>query len=184
MREPDHSRWFGGAAATMLGAVLGSGVMAAPKDGVVRQGQATITQGVLETSVVQRSERAIIDWRSIDLRSIESLRFYQPAAISVTLNRVTGGEPSQILGNITANGNVLLVNPQGIVFGPSSRINVGGLVATTANIADDSFMQGGNVLRFDQAGSATGQVVQQGVVTVAQGGLAAFVADRSGTKAM
>ncbi len=166
----------GGAAATMLGAVLGSGVMAAPKDGVVRQGQATITQGVLETSVVQRSERAIIDWRSIDLRSIESLRFYQPAASSMTLNRVTGGEPSQILGNITANGNVLLVNPQGIVFGPSSRINVGGLVATTANIADDSFMQGGNVLRFDQAGSATGQVVQQGVVTVAQGGLAAFVA--------
>jgi large exoprotein involved in heme utilization and adhesion len=93
---------------------------------------------------------------------------------SATLNRVTGDQLSVILGRMDANGQVLLVNPHGIIFGKSAQINVGSLIASTANISNDNFMQGR--LLFDQPGRPGAGVINSGSITAAEGGLVALVA--------
>ena len=73
--------------------------------------------------------------RTFGIGEGESVRFVQPSASSITLNRVTGGDRSGIFGNLNANGQVWLINPNGILFGQNARINVGGLLGTTRDIA-------------------------------------------------
>jgi len=88
---------------------------------------------------------------------------------------VVGNDPSAIYGSLNANGTVMLVNPNGIVFGAGSRVDVGGLVATTANIRDDDFMAGR--YRFAQASAKPGvQVINEGQISIKDSGLAALVA--------
>src|SRR3546814_20944851 len=77
--------------------------------------------------------------------------FKQPAASAAVLNRVVGGNASGILGNISANGRVFLVNPNGIMFGADSRVDVGAQVAMTQAISDDDFMSGNYVSASDPA---------------------------------
>src|SRR3546814_8786918 len=96
----------------------------------------------LEKIAVGMSDRGGIDWRSFDIEAGETTRFQQPGSVSVALNRVRGSDPSAIFGNLSANGKIYLVNPNGIVFGPGSRVDVGGLVATTADIDNGDFMAG------------------------------------------
>ena len=71
---------------------------------------------------------------SFSIGAGELARFVQPSAASAILNRVTGGDPSSILGQLQSNGRVFLVNPSGIVFGPGAVIDAAGLVASTLNI--------------------------------------------------
>ena len=88
---------------------------------------------------------------------------------------MVGNDPSAIYGSLNANGTVMLVNPNGIVFGAGSRVDVGGLVATTANIRDDDFMAGR--YRFAQASAKPGvQVINEGQISIKDSGLAALVA--------
>jgi filamentous hemagglutinin family protein len=151
-------------------------VWAGPQGGVVRQGQASIGSSILETTVVQKSDRAVIDWRSFDLKSYESVRFLQPSASAAVLNRVLGDRRSEIAGRIVANGQVFLVNPYGIVFTKEAQVDVGALVASTADIADAAFMRGGPVLRFDKPGRTDAGIDNQGVIQLAEGGVLALVA--------
>src|SRR5262249_25665697 len=95
---------------------------------------------------------------------------------SITLNRVTGNDPSQIFGRLTSNGQVWLSNPNGILFGRTARIDVAGLVAATANISDNEFMNGTGQFRFDQAGRPNAAIVNGGEIRIRAAGLAAFVA--------
>ncbi|MEO3433929.1 filamentous hemagglutinin N-terminal domain-containing protein [Inquilinus sp. CAU 1745] len=158
--------------------------LANPEGGVVVAGSATISEtGPGRLDVDQHSDRAIIDWRSFDIEAGEGTRFRQPSANAVALNRVVGNDPSGIFGDLTANGRIYLVNPNGVVFGPGSRIDVGGLVATTADIRNADFMAG--IDRFGTPSANQGaRVVNQGAITVADRGLAALVApgvENSGT---
>lgn len=147
-----------------------------PLDGKVVGGAAMVYgQGTSQVTIDQSSSRAIIDWRSFNLAPGETTRFIQPNAASVTLNRVTGGlGPSQIQGAINANGGVYLVNPDGILFGPSATVNVGSFLGTTHNIANDDFMAGR--LMFNQPGNPSASIVNQGTITAGTGGFAALVA--------
>lgn len=98
------------------------------------------------------------------------MRFVQPSSSAVALNRVLGSDPSSILGSLSANGKVFLVNPNGILFGQGAQVNVGGLVASTLNITDGDFMSG--TYRFSGAGN--GSVLNQGSIH-ANGGYVALL---------
>src|SRR5262245_3997002 len=117
---------------------------AGPQGGTVAGGSATISgQGTGNVTVNQFSQNAIINWNTFNVGAGERTQFVQPNSTSIILNRVTGGlGPSQILGTIDANGRVLLVNRDGIIFGAGAVINTAGFLATTADIKNDDFMAG------------------------------------------
>jgi hypothetical protein len=95
----------------------------------------------------------------------------------VALNRVTGSEQraSQIAGNLTANGKVILINPNGILFDKTAKVDVAGLVASTANLRDADFMAGSGA--FNEASSnKTARVVNKGTITLKESGLGVLVA--------
>ena len=146
-----------------------------PTGGKVVAGQASISKPAPNTLQVQQgSANAAIDWQSFSVGRDASVTFQQPSARSIVLNRVVGSDPSQILGRIQANGQVFLINPYGIVFGRDAKVDVAGLVASTANIRNDDFMAGR--LRFTSAGQPGAAVVNEGQITVREGGLAALMA--------
>ena len=144
-------------------------VWAGPQDGQVAAGSANISSSGTRTDIVQSSERAVINWGGFSIGEGEVVQFLQPSARSVTLNRVTGGEGSRIAGDLLANGHVMLINPNGIAFTSTAKIDVGSLTATTADIADSDFMAGRHV--FSDA-PANSMVINAGRITVRDAGLA------------
>lgn len=161
--------------ALMLAVLAPSIAKANPQDGTVVAGSATIRPGGPgQLDIVQGSDKAIIDWRRFGIAPGEQTRFQQPSTGSITLNRVTGPERSEIHGRLSANGQVWLVNPNGILFGRGAQVDVGGLVATTHNIRNEDFLAGN--YRFEGNPGSTATVENEGTVTVREAGLAAFVA--------
>ncbi|WP_417069668.1 filamentous hemagglutinin N-terminal domain-containing protein [Niveibacterium terrae] len=158
--------------------LAGSMAYGNPSGGQVVAGSATITNGAPGTqNIFQQSNRAIINWQGFSIAANETVNFVQPSASSVTLNRVLGNDPSAIFGRLNANGSVMLVNPNGIVFGAGSRVDVGGLVASTANIRDKDFMAGRYA--FTQASPSTQAAIENhGHISIKDSGLAAMVAPR------
>ncbi|MCB1886534.1 MAG: filamentous hemagglutinin N-terminal domain-containing protein [Rhodocyclaceae bacterium] len=148
---------------------------AGPDGGIVSAGQARISQSGGHTRIDQASQRAIIDWRGFDVGAAESVRFRQPGAGSATLNRVRRGGASRIDGQLSANGQVFIVNPAGVIFGQGASVNVSGLVATTSQIDNRDFMAGRLDFRGD--GSA-GEVRNEGTIQAADGGFVALVGPR------
>ena len=155
-------------------AFYAAGAAANPQGGVVKAGSATIAPNGSRLDVIQSSQRAVIDWRSFSIGAGGHVNFKQPSAASATLNRVTGPEMSAILGRLTANGTVFLVNPNGILIGPGAKIDVGGLVAATANISNENFMAGR--YKFDEVVNRNAVIVNRGEITAHAGGLVALVA--------
>lgn len=146
-----------------------------PQGGTVVAGQASIgTPNATTVQVRQQSGKAIIDWRSFSIGAGETTQFIQPDAKSITLNRVTGGDPSQILGNLNANGQVWLINANGILFGKSARVDTAGLLATTIDIDNQNFLSG--AYKFNGAGKPGAMVENRGAITIRDAGLAALVA--------
>ena len=150
-------------------------VHAGPKDGNVVAGDANIVQlnpKLLE--IIQASDKVIIDWRSFSIDWDELVRFLQPDSDSIALNRVNGDTPSYILGQLTADGRVMLINPNGVLFGDSAVVDIGSLVATTIDIRNEDFMAGD--YNFDVERASGGTVVNRGRITAAEGGIVALVA--------
>ena len=147
---------------------------AQPTGGVVVAGSASISQTPTTTTINQASQRAALNWQSFNVGSKQSVDFHQPNASAVALNRVLGPNPSQIAGRITANGQVILENQDGITFYKGAQINTAGFVATAAGITNKNFMAGHMV--FDQPAAPNARVVNEGRITVRQAGLAALVA--------
>lgn len=160
---------------TAISLLAATPAFAMPVGGQVVGGQASITTSGSQTTITQSTHRGIINWQSFDIGHGEHVLFQQPSASSVTLNRVTGGQgASQILGNLTANGTVMLVNPNGVFFGAGSQVNVGNMVVTSSDIENDRFMAGD--YRFDKPGNADAAIVNNGLITAADAGLVSFVA--------
>ncbi|STZ55938.1 Heme:hemopexin utilization protein A [Moraxella lacunata] len=145
--------------------------LAAPTGGQVVAGQANIAQVGNITDINQASQKAVINWQDFGVKSHETVNFKQPNAESLTLNRVIGNNKSVIDGAINANGKVFIQNEQGVLIGKNAQINVGGLVATTAQISNDDFMNS----RY-QFANAKGEIENLGNITVPQGGVVALVA--------
>ena len=134
---------------------------ALPTSGHFVAGQGTITTAPGSVTVNQSSTYGIIDWQSFSIGTGNKVAFQNGSG--ATLDRVTGGDLSQILGSLTATGSIYLINPQGIVIGPSGKVATGGsFIASTRDVDNAAFMAGG---ALDFIGSSTGDVVNQGAIT-------------------
>ncbi|MBF0362289.1 MAG: filamentous hemagglutinin N-terminal domain-containing protein [Oligoflexia bacterium] len=131
--------------------MINNNCYALPSDAQVVSGQVDISKisnssnssnsnNVLE--IRQNSAQGIIEWNTFNVAANEHVRFIQPSVDSVTLNRVVGSSGASIInGRVSANGNIMLINPDGILFDKMARIDVGGLVATTSNISNEDFFK-------------------------------------------
>ncbi len=162
---------------TALGALpaLAQAPDARPTGGQVSAGSATIAQTAGRTTITQGSDRAIIDWRGFDVGRDHAVRFDQPSARALALNRIGSGEPSRIAGGISANGGVIIINQAGVVFTGTARVDAASVIASTADIANDRFMAGGRMV-FDRPGRADARIVNEGSITAREAGIAALVA--------
>ena len=157
-------------------------VTANPQEGVVAAGSADIIAEGQKTTILQHSNRAVINWKDFSIAEGEHTQFVQPNSNSIAVNRVTGGSVSEIYGKLTANGRVWILNPNGIYFGPSSYVNVSGVMASTLDLHNQNdFMSGLNHVQFkpfsgdDYEASISSSVVNKGTI-VSESGLAALVA--------
>jgi filamentous hemagglutinin family protein len=173
-RKPSNWAIFLVSFLTYLVGIFPSIVFALPTDPTIQSGSVTIDSTTPDTmNIYQGTDKAIIDWGSFNIDTMEHVDF-QLSQGGVTLNRVTGNDPSQILGKMTSNGDLWLVNPNGVFFGNNAQVDVHGLVATTSNITNSNFLSGN--YNFDIPSSFSNSIVNQGTITAAEGGLVALVA--------
>ncbi|HCK5205060.1 filamentous hemagglutinin family protein [Pseudomonas aeruginosa] len=120
--------------------------------------------------VEQTADRAILNWETFNIGRQTTLQFDQQSNWAV-LNRVNdpSARPSQIQGQIKADGTVMVANRNGVVFSGSSQVNVRNLVAAAASISDSQFRERG--LYFDANGSQPSFTDAAGAVRVEQGAL-------------
>lgn len=148
----------------------GGNVYALPTGAQVSAGSASITGTAGSTTITQSTQNVSINWQSFNIGQGETVNFVQPNSSAIALNRVLGSDPSSILGNLNANGKVFLLNPNGVLFGQSAAVNVGGLLASTLSLSDSDFMAG----NYQFAGSSDASVVNQGTIK-ADGGYVALL---------
>ena len=142
-----------------------------PSGGSVRAGAASFASPAANRSVItQVSEKAIIDWRSFSIGAGHSVQFVQPSRSAVALNRVTGAEASRLEGTLSANGQVWLLNPHGILIGAGGQVNSAGFLGTTRALADGDFLAGR--YRFSDTATPGSALINLGSITAANGGYA------------
>lgn len=148
----------GGALVLAFGHVPLARGQALPTGGQVVGGAAQINAAAQVLTVTQTSARAAIDWASFNIGAGATVVFDQPGAHAVALNRVMGTAPSDIHGALKANGQVFLLNPNGVLFGKTAQVNVGSLLVSTGAISDDDFAAG----NYRITGATDRTIVNQG----------------------
>lgn len=162
-----------GALATLPLAVLAQ----LPTGASVVSGTATVNQSALVMNITQSSPKLITDWQSFGIGMGHTVNFVQPSASAVALNRVIGADVSTIQGTLNANGQVFLVNPNGVLFTASAQVNVGALVASTLALSNRDFLA--DKYQFDAGNSARAResaIINQGRITAVNGGSVALIA--------
>ncbi|MDO9072286.1 MAG: autotransporter-associated beta strand repeat-containing protein [Rubrivivax sp.] len=143
-------------------------VLALPTGALLTGGQATVQQTAPGQMLIQQATaKAGLDWTSFSIAAGEAVNVVQPDRASVLLNRIVGSDPSLIYGALRSNGSVWLINPRGIVFGAGSRVDVGGLVASTLSISGDA-LAGGRI-QLGVAGAEAGELRSEGHITAVDG---------------
>lgn len=145
---------------------------AAPNGGTVTAGHAVINQSGNTTNINQSSQNAAINWQSFNVGQAETVNFIQPNVSAITLNRVVGTEQSVINGALNANGQVFILNSNGVLFGQNAQINTAGLVASTMSLSDEDFMSG----RYSFKDASGASVINLGTINITDGGYAALLA--------
>ncbi|NBD19343.1 filamentous hemagglutinin N-terminal domain-containing protein [Aquabacterium fontiphilum] len=165
------------AAAVALG-VLGllasveAGANGLPSGGQIVQGSGSIGVVGNTMTVTQDTARMVANWQGFNIGAGQTVRFVQPSASAVALNRVLGGDVSVIQGALRANGQVFLLNPNGVLFSPTAQVDTAGLLASTLAMSDTDFM----AARHRLQGDSTAAVVNEGQIQVRQQGGLALVA--------
>ena len=136
-----------------------------PTGGTVVAGSATIGPAGSTLQINQSTQNAIINWQQFSIASGETTKFIVPNS-GATLNRVTGGNLSAIYGNLQSNGTLYLVNPNGIVVGPSGRIDTAGFLASTLDVSNQQFLSGG---KLEFAGNSNAAVENDGIIHASTG---------------
>jgi len=138
-----------------------------PDGAQIVSGQVSIDTATPGVTTVSNSPNAIINWQNFSIAQNELTRFIQENGQSAVLNRIIGQNPSEILGQLTSNGKVFLINPNGIVFGAGSVIDTQGLVASSLNLSDQDFLSGN--YHF-MAGSKAGNITNEGIIRAGKDG--------------
>ena len=144
-----------------------------PAGGRVEAGSASIGRpDTARMQIDQGSNRAILSWDRFSVGTGGEVVFNQPSSTSATLNRVRGGDISHLNGNIRANGEVFLINRNGVIVGNNGMVNASGFVASTLDIGNEDFLSGN--LTFQGDGASAG-VTNHGDITVSSGGFVAML---------
>lgn len=165
------------AIAIMAMSLHSSSVQAMPEQGKVVAGEGEIARPDEKTMVInQKTDRLALDWQKFNIAKDEKVHFDQNSKSAIALNRVVGDGRSIIDGSLSAKGHVFVINPNGVLFGKNSSVDVGGLVASTASVTDDdmrNFAQGKGDLGLQIAAGREASVINAGTIK-AEGGLVAL----------
>ncbi|SVC43197.1 uncharacterized protein METZ01_LOCUS296051, partial [marine metagenome] len=123
-------------------------VYALPKGGTISSGAGKIDSSSSSLTVTQTTNKIIINWESFSIGNNESVIFLQPDSSSSALNNVLGNSRTVVEGNLAANGQIVLSNPNGIFISPTANINVASLIASTLKISEQDFLDG--LYKFSQ----------------------------------
>jgi filamentous hemagglutinin family protein len=147
--------------------------LANPLGSAVTSGSATVSHPASnDTTVKQTSEGVVIDWSSFNVGAGQTTQFVQPNAQAIAVNRIGGKNGSEIMGTLDANGRIVLINGNGVLFGKGAQVNVGSLLATSTDGSDSDVLSG----KFTNAGNPNAKVVNQGQIVVGTSGVVALVA--------
>ena len=155
--------------AAVFASLWAAAAHAGPTSGQVTAGTGTITQSGSTTTVNQATQNLSLNWQTFNVAPQETVNFVQPNSAAVAVNRILDSNGSVILGHLDANGQVYLINPNGVLFGRSAEVNVGGLVASTLSL------NGGISQTESFSGSGSGAVVNEGAITTSTGGSVALL---------
>ncbi len=153
-------------AVAMTAGLMSTAAFGNPAGGAVVSGSASFS-GSGHILTITNTPGTIINWESFSINKGELTQFIQQSAASQVLNRVTGGDPSQILGTLQSNGQVFIINPNGVSFGAGAQVDVAGLVVSSLNISNGNFLASNLV--FDSNANA-GKVQNAGSLNAATGG--------------
>ncbi|MEB0056776.1 filamentous hemagglutinin N-terminal domain-containing protein [Variovorax sp. LG9.2] len=151
---------------------------ALPTGGTVVGGQASIVQNGTTLNINQTTNQALVNFSTFNVGSGALVDIRQPGAAAALLARVTGGDPSQIYGQIRANGALWLINPSGILVGQGARIDVGSFIASTLGVSDTDFLAGRLNFTSPANGGGAGAVRNAGTINAASGGSIYLVAPK------
>lgn len=180
-RLPAHlTRWLAALllASTAIPAEALAGAVL-PTGGTVVKGSASIDTGPSGVTVTQTSATGIINWNTFSIGAGNSVRFDNGSGS--TLSRVTGNVTSEIDGALTATGTLYLVNPAGVVVGPSGSVFTGGsFIASAHDISNDQYLNAGAI---EFSGTSTAEVINAGTIASANGDVALIArkVENSGT---
>ncbi|MBP5103839.1 hypothetical protein CLA18_08945 [Pseudomonas protegens] len=160
------------AAASVLALACLPSAFALPTGGAVVSGSADISTQGDHMLINQNTNKLITNWNDFSVQTGQSVTFNQPTSTSIALNRVMGANGTDIQGTIKANGQVFLINPNGVVFGQGAQVNVGGLVASTQGISNKQFNAG----NYQFSGTSNAAIVNRGQIIAADGGNVALLA--------
>ena len=174
----------------LLGAASISGMSAALASTIANN-----TTGITSTTtdstqtITQTTARGVINWTDLSVTAGSSLIFNQPSKDAITLNRVIGlgGDitPTKIDGTLSANGQVWILNPTGVLIGSTGVVNVGGLLASTLDLTEQAFdVANETKTDFSLTGTSTASVVNNGSITAANSGYAVLAGSRVENKGL
>jgi filamentous hemagglutinin family protein len=153
----------------LANALLGASSYAGPQGGNITHGSGSIGSQGNTTSIMQNTNQLIIDWNSFNINSNETVNFTQPGASSVALNNIFQYDASRINGQINANGQVILINPRGLIFGSGAEINTAGLIVSSLSIAKKAFLNGD--FAFKDLDDSQGVIINNGAIYASSGGV-------------
>jgi len=127
---------------------------------------------------IEAADRTIIHWSDFSISQGETVKFIQPSSEAAVLNRVVDALPSRLLGQMSGNGRVVLVNPNGILVGKQGQIDTASFVASTLDVHNQSFLDNGELACRE---ISWGMVVNEGEIRGSEVILMGFEVQNNGT---
>ncbi len=162
------------AAATLAALPVPTFAANLPTGGQIVAGSGAVATSGNTMTVTQNTDKMAANWQSFSIGPGHAVNFVQPSAASIALNRVLGSDVSVIQGALNANGQVFLINPNGVLFSPTAQVNVGSIVTSTLDLTNEAFLAG----RYRFTGESAAAIRNEGNFNVRTGGTAAFIAAR------